>query len=56
VNFALAAWIGQLTCKNCLLNHVIKGKIEERMKVTGRRERRRRPLLNAFEEHSGAAN
>ena len=42
--------------KNCLINHVIKGKIEERMKVTGRRERPRRQLLNAFEEQAGTVN
>jgi len=56
VIFTLAAWIGHLLRKNCLVNHVIKGKIEERMKVTGRRERRRRQLLNTFEEHAGTLN
>jgi hypothetical protein len=54
VNFALAAWIGQLSCKNCLLNHIIKGNIEKRMKMTERRERRHRKLLNAFDERWGA--
>jgi hypothetical protein len=56
VNFALAAWIGHLLRKNCLISHVIKGKKEERMEVTGRRERRRRQLLNAFEKQAGTVN
>jgi hypothetical protein len=56
VNFALPAWLGQLPCKNCLLNHIIKGNIEEIIKVMERRERRRRQLLNAFDEQWGAVN
>jgi hypothetical protein len=32
--------------RNCLLKHVIEGKIEVRMKVTRRRERRRKHLLD----------
>jgi hypothetical protein len=56
VIFALAVWIGYLLRKNCLINHVIKGKIEERIKVTGRRERRGRQLLNALEEQAGTLN
>jgi hypothetical protein len=30
----------------CLLKHVIEGKIEERIEVTGRRERRRKRRLD----------
>jgi hypothetical protein len=36
--------------KNCLLSHVTEGKIEERLEVTGRRERRRKQLLDDFQE------
>ena len=53
MEFALAVWIGHLLRKNCLINHVIKGNIEGRLKVTGRRERRGRQLPNAFEEEAG---
>ena len=34
--------IGHVWHKNCLLIHVIEGKIEERREGTGRRERRRK--------------
>ena len=36
-----ANWIGHILCKNCLLKHIIEGKIE----VTGRRGRRREQQL-----------
>ena len=32
--------------RNCLLKHVIEGKIEGRIEVTGRRGRRRKQLLD----------
>jgi hypothetical protein len=32
--------------RKCLLKDVIKGKIEERIEVTGRQERRRKQLLD----------
>jgi len=32
-------WIYHILCKNCLLNHVIAGKMEGRIGVTGRRGR-----------------
>jgi len=34
--------------RNCLLKQVIEGKIEGRTDVTGRRERRRKHLLDAL--------
>ena len=37
-----ANWIGHILRRNCLLRRVIEGKIEGGIKVTGRRERRRR--------------
>jgi hypothetical protein len=39
--------------RNCLLKHVIKGKIQGRIDVTGRRERRRKKLLDYLKEKRG---
>jgi hypothetical protein len=33
-----ANWIGQILLRNCLLKHAIKGKLEGRIEVVGRRE------------------
>jgi len=30
-----ANWVGHILCRNCLLKHVIEGKIEGRIEVTG---------------------
>ena len=38
---------------NCLLKHVIGRKIEGRIEVTGRRERRRKKLLDDLKEKRG---
>ena len=37
--------IGRILRRNCLLNHVIEGKIEEKIEVTGRRGRGSNELL-----------
>ena len=34
-----ANWIGQILCRNCLLKHILEGKIAGRNKVIGRRQR-----------------
>ena len=39
-------WIGHILRRNCCTKHVIAGKRPERMKVTGRWERRRRQLMD----------
>jgi hypothetical protein len=39
-------WIGYILRKNCLLKHVIEGKIAGRIEVTGRRVRRCKQLLH----------
>jgi hypothetical protein len=31
-----ANWIGQIMCRNCLLKHLIEGKLEGRIEVMGR--------------------
>jgi len=36
--------------RNCLLKHVIEGKIEGRIEVTGRRRRRRKQLSDDLAE------
>jgi hypothetical protein len=38
-------WIGHSLRRNCLLKHVVEGKTEGRIEVTGRRGRRRKQLL-----------
>jgi hypothetical protein len=41
-----ANWIGHILRRNCLLKHVIEGKLEARIEMTGRRGRRRKQLLD----------
>ena len=48
-----ANWIGHILSRNCLLQRVIEGKIKEGIKVTGRRGRRRRKLLDDLKERRG---
>jgi hypothetical protein len=43
-------WIGHIQPRNCLLKHVIEGKTDGKIKVTGRRGRRRKQLLYDFKE------
>jgi hypothetical protein len=42
--------IGHILRRNCLLKHVIEGKLEERIEMTGRRGRRRKQLLHDLKE------
>jgi hypothetical protein len=48
-----AKCIGHTSRRNCLLKHVIEGKIEGRIKVAGRRGIRRRHLLDDLKEKKG---
>jgi hypothetical protein len=41
-----ANWIGHILRRNCLLKHVIEGKLEGRIEMTERRRRRRKQLLD----------
>jgi hypothetical protein len=43
-------WIGHALRKNCLLKHVIEGKVGGTIEVTGRRGRRHKQLLDYFQE------
>ena len=45
--------VGHVFRWNCLLKHVIEGKIEGRIKVTGRRGKRRRQLTDDLKEKTG---
>ena len=40
-------------CRNCPLNRVIEGKVEERIEVTRRRGRRSKQLMDDLEEDIG---
>jgi hypothetical protein len=40
-------------CRNCHLKHVIEGKVEGRIEVTGRRGRRRKQPLDDLNEKTG---
>jgi hypothetical protein len=48
-----ANWIGHILCRNCFLQEVIVGKIKGGIEVTGRRERKRRKLLDNLKERTG---
>jgi hypothetical protein len=41
-----AKWIGHILRRNCFLKHVIEGKLEEQIEMTGRRGTRRKQLLD----------
>jgi hypothetical protein len=45
-----ANWIGHILRRNCLLRHVIEGKIKGRTEVTGRQERRSKQILDDLQE------
>jgi hypothetical protein len=45
-----ANWICHILRRNCLLKHVIEGKLAGRIEVTGRRVRRRNQLLDILKE------
>jgi hypothetical protein len=46
VKMRKANWIGHILYRNCLLKHVIEGKTEGRIEVTGRTGRRCKQLLD----------
>jgi hypothetical protein len=45
-----ANWIGHILRRNVLLKHVIEGKLEGRIEMTGRRGRRLKQLLDDLKE------
>jgi hypothetical protein len=48
-----ANWIGHILRRNCLLKQVIEGKIKGEIKVTRRRGRRRKKLLDELKDRRG---
>ena len=46
-------WIGRILRKKCPLFNVIEGKVEGRIEVTGRRERRHKQLLDELQKNTG---
>jgi hypothetical protein len=48
-----ANWIGHILRRNCLLKHVIEGKLEGRIEMTGRPGKRRKQLLDDLKEKRG---
>jgi hypothetical protein len=46
INRRKANFIGHFFRRNCLLKHVIEGKMEGRIEVTGRQVRRHKQLLD----------
>ena len=47
-----ANWVGHILHRNCLLKHIMEGKIE-RIEVTGKRGRRCKELVDDLEEMRG---
>jgi hypothetical protein len=48
-----ANWIGHILCRNCLLRHVVDGKMKGGIEMTGRRGRRRMKLVDDLKEKRG---
>jgi hypothetical protein len=48
-----ANWIGHILCRNCLLKHVLEGKIDGRKEVMGTWQRRCKQLLDDLREKTG---
>jgi hypothetical protein len=45
-----ASWISHILHRNCLLKHMIEGKLEGRREMTGRRGRRCKQILDDLKE------
>jgi hypothetical protein len=51
-----ANWICHILRRNCLLKHVIEGKLEGRIEITGRQGRRHKQLLDDLREREDTGN
>ena len=56
INRRKANWTGHILGSNCLINHVIEGRVEEMIQATERRGRRRRQLLDYLKERDNTVN
>jgi hypothetical protein len=45
-----AKWIGHILRRNCIVKHMIEGKLEGRIEMAGRRGRRYKQLLDDLKE------
>jgi len=45
-----ANWIGGILNRNCLIKHVVEGKTERRLEVTGKRRKWGKQLLGKLKE------
>ena len=50
-----ANWTGHMSRRNCLLKHIIEGKVEGRIEVTGKPGTRRKEPLNDLKERKEIA-
>ena len=53
INRRTVTSIGHIFRRNCLLKHVLAGRVEGRLEVMGRRGRRRKQLLDDFKIRKG---
>jgi hypothetical protein len=51
-----AYWIGHILCRNSLIQHISEGRIEGRLEVTRRRERRHHQLLDIVSKWDAIIN
>jgi hypothetical protein len=56
IKFRKANWIVHVLGKNCLLKHVIKGKIEGRIEATERRGKKSKQLLDDLKKIQDTGN
>jgi hypothetical protein len=50
IKMSRAKWVGHILSRNCLLKHVIEGKIEGKIEMMGRRGRRYKGLMDDLKE------
>jgi hypothetical protein len=51
-----ANWIGHILHRNCLLKHMIEGKLEGRIEMTGKRGRRRKHYWMTLKKREDTGN
>jgi hypothetical protein len=51
-----ANWIGHILCRNCVLKHVIAGKMQGMIEMKGRQGRRHKKLLDDLKKREDTGN